>query len=499
MTSTTDSSKCDYASAPAELVHLNDQKCSLDHPTSQLNALPVALQHRPNQLGNMLSPIYTLPIEVLSRIFRQLIFSPHIPGYLYFWYRACISQAFVLGSVSVHFRQVALGTPQLWKRVPIYLPNPNTVGKSLLLLQHCMALTTGVNVSVLHLLNEEEAHSVIDTLLNSDTTFKIKGFTLEDSLQTSNVWTRKLEGSSFPMLDFLSIHRVPAQSLDFRAFELITRLELHGPCASRSLTVIAPPFLQYLTTFYVPQQTLISLLYQSPNLVECSATFPDYAWDDDTIFDKPLTLSHLKRSSFRRIRAITFSPQIPLMPSLESLELVLDNGAEFTGVILLCRNASATLTTLKLYIRYSIVQRDDLHQLWNIPVPNLRELELRCYEEPFLWAIETLTQRIDECSSAGLHYLPSLTSLILRFSSAVEPRRILDLLSKWKIGKSGDFYVEVKYTDQKLPDGSPELREELGSVVGTRRQIDIVWGDSKVKLLVRGTVTGDALQKAMVD
>jgi hypothetical protein len=85
--------------------------------------------------------------------------------------------------VSAHFRDVALATPELWKRVPLELQraDPETIGKASALLHHCMALASSVNVSISGSLNGQNTRSAIEVLFASDATQKIKAFELSAS------------------------------------------------------------------------------------------------------------------------------------------------------------------------------------------------------------------------------------------------------------------------------------------------------------------------------
>jgi hypothetical protein len=116
----------------------------VDSHISRLIALRHVLHHRLRQLHHLLSPINTLPIEVLSYIFQQAIDSrDHYSGLGFDRYRQYLDQAFVLrSSVSTHFRHAALGTHELWQGVPLRLTSRKAIHKASSLLQHCIALAT---------------------------------------------------------------------------------------------------------------------------------------------------------------------------------------------------------------------------------------------------------------------------------------------------------------------------------------------------------------------
>jgi hypothetical protein len=470
---------------------------SIDSHIFQLSTLQGALQYHPNKLPNKLPPIYTIPIEVLSRIFEQLVVILHENKH-FRWYRACLSHAFVLRSVSTHFRHVALGTPALWKGVAIYIPNRKSVGSSLSLLKHCISLAASVNVSIIDQLDEEEACLAIDALFTADTIPKIGAFELMPSAEATTLWIKKLKGSSFPMLDALSMNITPSLNFDFGSLKTVTRLSLCGTSIHKA--IVAPPSLQYLTTTGISIRAMVSLLYQCPKLVEFSAIiYPSHS-EEGIKFNKPLTLGQLKRLTIDRIDFATTPPPLPnlRLPSLETLELIHHNENHFIEFILLCQNVSATLKTLKIRIASEAkLEKDEAYQLWKLPFPHLRELEFTSISEAaFESAICMLELRADECCNTESRCLPSLTKLTLRCSSKWGPRCLLDFLRKLKIGDASYFYLEFRCSGSGIQDWPPDLREELRSIVGSRR-IDVSWNGNKILRLPRAA--GSSSQKAKAD
>jgi hypothetical protein len=484
------SPKCDYlgsntaipyafASERAELVHVNEQIRLLDGHISQLNALRRALRRRSRQLHNALLPIHTLPIEVLSQIFQHIIDSEddHDSKYSkYYEYRECLRLAFVLSSVSTYFRDVALCSPELWKRIPLNIINGEAIGKVSSLLQYCMALAPCVSVSISDALEREEACSAAETLFTSDMTRKIKAVELT-SPERLDLWITKLKGSSFPMLDTLDIFCEDV-SLDLRTLNTVTQLRIHELYSDYPITM--PPYVRYLDLVSVRPKAIVSILYQCPNLEECFAFEHLFSGDDFAEFNEPLTLGHLKRLTlcFVTVTATSSSAQNLRLPILEYLRFEVSNATEFSGVFLLCRNVSDTLTTLKIQLSGNVQPEycDDLYRLCRIPFPMLRKLGLRFVGS----TIRALTLWAGECGNAEPVYFPSLTALTLDcLDNEMEPRCFLGLLDKWRAGNVSYFHVKVKGHRLCLRDWSQELREELRSVVGGR-QIGVTWGGSKV-------------------
>jgi hypothetical protein len=160
-----------FINGRAELAHIKRKIRSLDQHMSQLTTLRHALLVHSRRLRNSLLPIHNLPVEILSCIFKQLLvaLSEHLESLGSQYYRR-LRQAFVLGSVSSHFRQVASGTPELWRRMRLRIPNIEAIGKASYLIQHCIALASSLDIFVTGAPNQEVASSALDALLTPDTT-----------------------------------------------------------------------------------------------------------------------------------------------------------------------------------------------------------------------------------------------------------------------------------------------------------------------------------------
>jgi hypothetical protein len=431
----------------------------------------------------MLSPIHTLPIEILSYIFQQLVYSVHYDHWYFNWYEKCRRQAFVLGSVSSHFRHVAFGTPELWKRIPLLITNGEAIGKASSLLQHCITLAPSVSISVAGTLDEEETCSAIDILLTPDTMRKVKSFELYESIHRSDLWIDKFNGSCVPMLDTLRMAcDQQAFTFDLGMLTTVTRLRIHA--CYLDLSTILPPSVQYLSISDLPQQMLVSLLYQCPNLVECTIdvnTNIHNGLGADTQFTKPLTFAHLKHLTSTNINAIMMNSSVEnlRLPSLEFLELECSQGSKFLGVIPLCRNVSATLTTLIIGADPKEFTYDDMFQLWRIPFPKLKKLEFYSLDWACFLRIIRALALLEASNDSNPHYCPALRSITLRCSDDTEPRSIVDLLKGLRIGEV--FYLHIKFRSHSsnFPKWPSKLREELRPVLGSR-QVEVTWNNDKV-------------------
>jgi hypothetical protein len=459
----------------------------------------------------MRSPVYILPVDVLSYIF-QLAVDPGTNSLLadIQTYSKCLRQSLILSSVSTHLRQVALGTPELWKRIPLKIFKITLIDRFTSLLGHCTALSPYVGVSVWEVLNEAEAPRVVETLLTPDIARKIRAFELKHFQDTANIWIKKLQVSS-PMLNTFSITREsPAfkeaddetsLSFDLGSLDTVTRVVIRGPYLVPPINL--PPSVQVLRLYNVPKVVQLSLIYQCPNLIECLANSDEDIYADiitPSPFPDPLALNYLKRLTWPincGLDTIRFVQNFQL-PSLEYLQIHHYQREKLDGVRLLCYNVSATLTTLVIYTLSFTPEYDDLRELFRLPLPMLVNLGISSISmEPILSAIRALPPNDGECNDLEHQHLPSLRLLILACNSRIEPHLLPDLFTKWRIGETSYFHVKVKSPLSADEDWSPELREELKSIVGDRR-IEVTWNNKKIQQLygenslVQKTVGGDA-------
>lgn len=173
--------------------------------------------------------------------------------------------------------------------------------------------------------------------------------------------------------------------------------------------------------------------------------------------------------------------------SLEYLWLKIHNVNELIGIILLCRNVSATLTTLKISAAYATFNRDNLYQLCGLPFPNLHKLGFAFVTQEYvLSTVGVLTQRAEECVNVKSHFLPSLAALTLSLRGCyeMEPHCLLGLLDKWRVGEASDFRLEFRGDKLGPRDWPSELREEFRSIVGSC-QIEVTWDECKARRLIR--------------
>jgi hypothetical protein len=490
--------QCDYlgrhAVLPAlmserdELAHIDGKLRSLDQHISQLTTSRHALLLRSRQLQNSLLPVHNLPVEILSLIFKHLVNA--LCGKdsdSDYQYRTRLRQAFVLGSVSSHFRHVAFTTPELWRRICLKIINIEAIGRALSLLQHCIALSPSVDICVSEVpFDEEEARSALDILLTQDTTRKIKFFEICSSFHPPDLWTDKFKKVSFPMLDTLSIRLEYSEPLllDIQALTNMTRLIIYAPWEEHS--IIVPPSIQYLSTRYILEEALVPLLYRCPNLIECDITdFADYEdLDADILFTRPLILPYLKRLSSPGINVFTSSSCVENihLPSLEFLDLQCLEINRFDGPLLLCRNVAATLTTLALTIFSGEPESNVLSQLCRISFPKLKKMTIHCKcWAPLLPHVLDLLEVEDGCHNFKPYRFPALESFIWECTTDAEPHHLLDLLREPKVGKAFYFHIWLHFfRNRQSYQSTPGLLEELRTII-SGRQIEVAFGKYEIR------------------
>ncbi|EKM81381.1 hypothetical protein AGABI1DRAFT_91089 [Agaricus bisporus var. burnettii JB137-S8] len=480
MESEANSPECDYlrsmtapyvsASEQAELSHMHERLASLDRHISELNTLRSTIHRRASQLHNQLSLINTLPIEIFSYILQLVVGSKNKNFYSGgCCYRECLRQAFVLSSVSSHFRHVAFGTSELWDRISLQIAEDEVIGNISPLLQHCISCAPkSVSLCIFESRRNEDCRdtrSVIETFITLETTRKVKTLHLHGSTHVW-MWIPEFNAASFPMIETLEVsfgHKADASGFDFGTLDTVTRLRIYDAPPTLNFPIIAPPSLQFLEISSVSQTAFLLLLFQCPNLVECYAKIAKDL--DDLPFAKPIILNHLKRLRTKNKNAFAVSSflQHLRLPSLEFFEF--NHQVEGSlDIVPFCRGVSATLTTLTILTYSRTLDNDDLYELCRLTFPKLRVLKLNLYHISLLSAIRALSPLDDECNASDLRplHLPALRSISL-YSDVLElgPRTILDLLKNWWSDEELHLRLEFGHYSFGRKDWTPEQREEL--------------------------------------
>ncbi|KAF7783256.1 hypothetical protein Agabi119p4_2632 [Agaricus bisporus var. burnettii] len=223
----------------------------------------------------------------------------------------------------------------------------------------------------------------------------------------------------------------------------------------------------------------VSLLYQCPNLVECSAEIVTELYGP--LFTKPLILNHLKRLDTGTMDALTMSSSLQhlQLPSLESLEL--DHESDSLDIVPFCCHVSATLTSLIILTPSVVFEYDDLYQLCRFTFPKLRDLRfISLYVEPLMGVIHSLSPLDNESNHSRPLNLPALESITLCSQWAKgDPCIILDSLKNWWSDETLHLHFKFQIPRPSDKYWTPALEEEFRLIKGSR-QIEITWGNSKI-------------------
>ncbi|EKM81368.1 hypothetical protein AGABI1DRAFT_127374 [Agaricus bisporus var. burnettii JB137-S8] len=312
------------------------------------------------------------------------------------------------------------------------------------LLQHCIARAQDVTICVC---SGRDGFEYIETLLTLDVTRKVKAFH-DLSYESSRI--SKLNRTSFPMIETLliscgyKIEALSARDFDFGTLDTVTRLRIYAPLAPVTLKfpIIVPPSVQYLELSEVPQKVFVPLLYQCPNLVECSADVRKEL--DGPPFTKPLILNHLRRLDTGAMNAIVMSSSVQhlLLPSLEFLRL--DYLSESSlDIVPFCRSVSATLTSLTMRMHLATSDYEIFYALMS--------------------AIRALSPLDGDCNNLRPLHLPALES-ISWYSDALgmAPRILLDSLKNWWSDEALHLHLEFYgYSRSQQEDWTSGLRIEV--------------------------------------
>ncbi|KAF7773211.1 hypothetical protein Agabi119p4_5378 [Agaricus bisporus var. burnettii] len=479
-----------FADRMTDPARVDEQILHLDNHIYQLNQLRSTLIHRSNQLR---SPSYTVPVEVLSRIFQELVAAVLRPFSTppYYYYKACcavLRQSFIISSVSMHFRQVALGMPELWERIGFEFVKP-PVHKYMPLFEHCATRAYPRFLSLrfryafaLHkfIPSNEEIRFLENTLFSPHITREVH--TLD--LGSIPPWLSMPSiPSTFPRLEILTIDVDDVLPLDLRALPL-SRLTLRG---DRARSILLPPSVQYIDISGAPYR---GLLHQCPNLAEgfIGAEILREYFDDN---GPPLC--RLKRLTCKMPSNpnFTFSSLIgdSRMSSLEYLKIT-NTFYQNQMVSLILRLSGNAPSTLKVLFLKGLRVDPHATSLFRLPMQNLQDLKIGAdTSEDLVSAIRALTLGAKEFDNEEMKYLPRLKFLGLESESGIRdfPAAIIELLKETEIGVAHDFHLALPSNLRGRGDEewSPELREELNSIVNSRR-IKVTWDGIRDRRIVAG-------------
>jgi hypothetical protein len=163
------------------------------------------------------------------------------------------------------------------------------------------------------------------------------------------------------------------------------------------------------------------------------------------------------------------------LPSLEFLEIMDIQGDDLLGVLRLCRNVSATLTSLVIEMSGSELQFDVLLSLCRIPFPELTKLVFQSMSWDHLQSVSHALHQLEALyETPRLLYPPALQCLTFYCYGDSTATNLVDFLRTWRLAEGLYSYIRLNdhWTD---PYGSlPHLRASVKSIIGSR-QIEVIW------------------------
>lgn len=482
-----------FTNPTTELTYIDEQIDQINSQIVRLKELQSTLRRRSNHLR---SPIYAIPIEVVSQIFQQLCNSRQSYVGRTGWESTPLSihcDAITLSAVSSHWRQIAFATPRLWERMRFWL-HPPRVNSGSAWLQYCASHVQFLDISVVGYDHdaiwrwdplEQIIHPITKVLFSPDIARKVKALSLAHS--PLHDWIPMLP--SFPLLNSLALRDVltpeNTSSLDLQTFPLF-RVCLED---IRFISVSLPASVQVLHLYNVRSRISMDLLRQCPNLVECINDIGSYTIHEVS-FTTHLALNHLKTLAWPLTEGLSDAASIHnlQMPVLEHLKLeyTWEHTSQASGAItLLCHQLSTTLLSLTLVSFRVGWTFNILREVFKLSLHNLRILKLESWSIiSLLEAIRLLTPSEDEYNNHEIKYLPSLKSLTLTAStdgitSGYHPfsRLLLDLLERRRAGETFRFHLNFSVPEERgwVDEDDiwpPELQEELRMIVNNC-QIDV--------------------------
>ncbi|XP_006458754.1 hypothetical protein AGABI2DRAFT_115776 [Agaricus bisporus var. bisporus H97] len=441
------------------------------------------------RMSELRSPIYKIPVEVLTQIFQQVVDVdadildlPLQESY------SSIGLAITLSSISFGFRQVALRTADLWRRVT-FKKVDKCIHHFSPLLRHSSSRADHLDLTIYF---NKNPHRDIIRLVAEILCFpairpKVKALRLDCYVELCRWGNLDTKLTSFLNLDTLII----ALDRHDRGSELhlsavpLRRLHISG--GSWFLKSISlHPSVQVLHLDSVPLQGMVmDVLKTCPNLVECSLSL--HYWESirsRILFSNPIILQHLRRLSLPIHHDICTVESLRdlKLPALEFLKLGFHDHSMISpsNLTLFCRHVSTTLKSLSIDFSDSW-EYGGFRRLFELPFPNLEHLEL-CTTVPKCLADAVRALIPAEDGNNDL-YFPRLCVLALEYPIQKGdvfgplPGLVLDLLNTWKVGETSNFHLDFKTNKcfGRVVDRmwSPELREELKLMVERRQFLEV--------------------------
>jgi hypothetical protein len=462
----------DPPNIPAEEVIGSEQNRGQIHDP----AIPAALYHLADQLH---SPIYTIPLEILSLIFQEMV-EPEDPLKRDFRARSRgLQQAFVLASVSTHFRDVALRTPELWERIhlPILAEEPSKWAECTSLLRHCASYASHLELSVRALGSHYHPYLTVKMIAQIFSSPVVKQKIKVLRLLTLFRDPREMISflSSLPALDTLALFNdieYPTFHIDLSSLSL-PHAAIHDTSYLKSISLPSSTKVLHLTNIHTTLK--LDFLKQCPDLVELVI---DIFGQHNKSYDL-FTLKQLKRLSATTTQILK-NLQTRILNSLSLGWINRDNAEGLTSIIPFCRQISTSLTTLILNYFPETWESTDFQLLFG-SLPKLRNLGLfPVWIENIVKPICALQYRKDTREDL---YLPTLERLVV--GSHAFGHSHLSCFPNG--GETSHFHLDFRI-DFPTSWGQiwlPRLRDEL-RWISRGRQIEITYYGERIEWLYAG-------------
>ncbi|KAJ3553392.1 hypothetical protein NP233_g12656 [Leucocoprinus birnbaumii] len=437
-----------------ELAYLDSLVDDTQSRINELRQFLVRLHRRRNQIK---SRIYTLPPEVLSRTFLFVCFpggtGRGIGREEDGWERFGLvdRSSITLSSVSSQWRQVALGTSELWASLTLVIVKRDDISSYASLLRLYLARSQIRDISL-------------------DIMFSGSYFDLPSNLIVPI--TRTLFSSkTLDRILTLRVQNPPEQWMPL--ISKLTRVETlcltYPMSTSRVASADLPKSLQYLSLETTYPNFELGLLRQCPNLIECHARnqIPWQGFTNASV-DVPLVFDHLSSFTWSLHAGINdgSASRNLFLPALKHLHLVAPESASGRPVIDFIHKHSRMLISLNIeqFIEWTSREYADLFQC---DMPCLCSIAVNAPFADLVSCMEALMQksgaRGDFPDSENV-VVPMLSSLRLSeanpededYAGGVDKLAavLLEMLRTRRAGEVSTFEVDV-------PDLDADFQEDL--------------------------------------
>ncbi|KAJ3571301.1 hypothetical protein NP233_g3840 [Leucocoprinus birnbaumii] len=475
-----------------ELAYLDSLVDDTQGRINELHQFLVRLHRRRNQIK---SRIYTLPPEVLSRTFLFVCFpggtGRGIGREEDGWERFGLvdRSSITLSSVSSQWRQVALGTSELWASITLVIVKRDNISTYASLLRLYLARSQIRDISLDIMFNgsyfDLPSNLIVPItriLFSSKTLDRILTLRVQNPPEQWMPLISKLTRVETLCLTYpMSISRGDS-TLDLH-IQPLRRLHLVG---SQWASADLPKSLQYLSLETTYPNFELGLLRQCPNLIECHARnqIPWQGFTNASV-DVPLAFDHLSSFTWSLHAGINdgSASRNLFLPALRHLHLVAPESASGKPVIDFIHKHSKMLISLNIeqFIEWSSREYADLFQC---DMPCLCSITVNAPFADLVSCMEALMQksgaRGDFPDSENV-VVPMLSSLRLSeanpededYTGGIDKLAsvLLEMLRTRRAGEVSRFEVDVPELDADFQEDlwPLEVQKDLKGYISEHR------------------------------